>query len=304
MNELMKKAGMAATRTGMKLRKHSPEILIVAGVVGTVVSAVMACKATTKVSAVMDSAKEQINTIHNFAADETKADIYSEEDAKKDLTIVYVQTGVKLLKLYGPSVALGMLSIGSILASNHIQRQRNVALAAAYAAVDTGFKEYRNRVVEKFGDEVDKQLRYNIKAETIEEKVTDEKGREKVVKKNIEVGSLSEYSEYARIFDDGCNGWQKDAEYNLLFLRSQQQYANDLLNSRGHVFLNEIYDMLGIPRTKAGQIVGWVKNGSGDGYVDFGIYDVNRPKARDFVNGYERVIVLDFNVDGVIWDKI
>ena len=169
MNELMKKAGMAATRTGMKLRKHSPEILIVAGVVGTVVSAVMACKATTKVSVIMDSAKEQINTIHNFAADETKADIYSEEDAKKDLTIVYVQTGVKLLKLYGPSVALGMLSIGSILASNHIQRQRNVALAAAYAAVDTGFKEYRSRVVEKFGDEVDKQLRYNIKAETIED---------------------------------------------------------------------------------------------------------------------------------------
>ena len=230
------------------------------------------------------------------------------EDAKKDLAITYVQTGVKLVKLYAPSVALGVLSITSILASNNILRKRNVALAAAYATVDKSFKEYRNRVIERFGETVDRELKYNIKAKKIEEVVKDEEtGKEKKVKKTIEIGDPNTYSDYARFFDDGCKGWEKDSEYNLMFLRAQQQYANDLLRSRGHLFLNEVYDMLGIPRTKAGQVVGWVYNKDnpvGDNYVDFGLYDINREVVRNFVNGYERTILLDFNVDGNIWDLI
>ena len=113
------------------------------------------------------------------------------------------------------------------------------------------------------------------------------------------------YSDYARIFDDGCTGWSKNAEYNLMFLKQQQAYANTLLKNNGYLFLNEVYDMLGIPRSKAGQVVGWIydeKNPIGDNFVDFGIYDLYNEKARDFVNGYERSIVLDFNVDGNVWD--
>ena len=177
-------------------------------------------------------------------------------------------------------------------------------MAAAYTAIDTSFKAYRGRVVERFGKELDKELRYNIKAKEVEETVIDEKtGKEKVVNKTIDVVDPNEYSDYARFFDDGCNGWSKDPEFNLMFLKQQQSYANDLLKSRGHLFLNEVYDLLGIQRTKAGNIVGWIydeKNPVGDNFVDFGIYDINRPKNRDFVNGYERTIILDFNVDGDI----
>ena len=237
-----------------------------------------------------------------------KAIEYSKEDATKDLTITYVQTGVKLAKLYGPSVALGVVSIGCLLTSNNILRKRNIALAAAYATIDKSFKEYRSRVVERFGEAVDRELKYNITKQKVEEIVTDpETGKEKKVKKEIEVTGLDGYSEYAKFFDDGCKGWEKDAEMNLMFLRAQQQYANDLLRARGHLFLNEVYDMLGIQHTKAGQIVGWVYDPDRtdiDNYVDFGIYDVNKPKARDFVNGYERTILLDFNVDGNILDLI
>lgn len=114
------------------------------------------------------------------------------------------------------------------------------------------------------------------------------------------------FSSYARFFDSGCTGWQKDPECNLLFLKQQQNYANDILRTRGHLFLNEVYDMLGIPRTKAGQLVGWVYNGDrqpADNYVDFGIYD-NHVQNSDFVNGYANSIVLDFNVDGEIIDQI
>lgn len=302
--ELMNSVGKSFSKVGFQLKKHSPEILIVAGVVGTVVSAIMACKATTKVNDILGNSKITVDSIHNCQSDESIAEDYTPEDAKKDLAIVYIQTGVKLATLYAPAVALGVLSLGSILASNNLLRQRNVALAAAYATVDKGFKEYRNRVVERFGEEIDRELKYNIKAKKFEETIVDaETGKEKKVKTTINVADPNTYSDYARFFDEGSRNWEKNSEYNLVFLRAQKQYANDLLRSKGHLFLNEVYDMLDIPRTKAGQAVGWVydsKKPIGDNYVDFGIYETNREKTRDFVNGYERVILLDFNVDGDI----
>lgn len=297
-------------KTGFQLKKHSPEILAVIGTIGVVTSAVMACKATTKVSAIIEDTKANVDAIHDYAENPKMIESgkYTLEDAKKDLAIVYVQTGLKFVKLYAPSVILGTLSVGSLLTSNRILRKRNVALAAAYATIDKSFKEYRGRVVERFGEAVDHELRYNIVKKKIEEVVTDpETGKEKKVKNTVEVADIDGYSEYARFFDNGCEGWEKDAEYNLMFLRRQQQYANDLLRARGHLFLNEVYRMLGIRETKAGQVVGWVydpENPIGDNYVDFGIYDVTKPKARDFVNGYERTILLDFNVDGNILDLI
>ena len=219
-----------------------------------------------------------------------------------------MQTGIKFIKLYGPSVALGILSITSILVGHKVLRKRNLALAAAYTAIDKSFKNYRSNVVERFGKELDRELKYNIKSKEVEEIVVDEKtGEEKVVKKTIDVVDPSEYSDYARFFEDGCTGWSKDPEFNLMFLKNQQSYANDLLKTRGHLFLNEVYDLLGIPRTKAGNVVGWIydeEHPVGDNFVDFGIYDINKPKNRDFVNGYERTILLDFNVDGDILNMI
>lgn len=297
-------------KTGLRLKKHSPEILVAAGVIGTVTSAVMACKATLKVNDILDDTKDQLDKIHECASDPRMEGKYTAEDAKKDTTIVYAQTGVKLVKLYGPSVALGVLSITSILASNNILRKRNVALAAAYTTIDKSFKEYRNRVIERFGKEVDHELKYNIKKQKVEEVVTDpETGKEKKVKKTIDVAGPELASPYARFYDDGCTSWEKDPEANLFFLRAEQNLANDRLRARGYLFLNEVYERLGIPTTKAGQIVGWIydpenPDHQGDDYVDFGIYDINREKSRDFVNGYERVILLDFNVDGPILDQI
>lgn len=294
-------------RTTFKLKKHSPEILIVAGVIGTVTSTVMACKATTKLNGILEDSKERIDQVH-YAIDhpETLPEEYTAEDGKKDLAIVYTQSAVKVAKLYAPSVALGVLSITAIVSSNNILRKRNIALAAAYTAIDKSFKGYRERVVERFGKDLDRELRYNIKTKEIEETVVDEKtGKEKTVKKTVEVFDPNTLSDFAKIYDDGCLGWEKDPEANLMFLRRQQDYANELLKSKGHLFLNEVYDMLGIPRTKAGQVVGWIydeKNPVGDNFVDFGIYDKNNERNRAFINGYERNILLDFNVDGNILD--
>ena len=294
-------------RTGLKIKKHSPEILLVTGTVGIVASTVMACKATLKVEEIVDEAKEKIDTIHQVSADPAMAEKYSEEDGKKDLAIVYTQTAVKFIKLYGPSVTIGVASLACMIGSNRILNKRNAALAAAYAAVDKSFKEYRGRVIERFGKQMDRELRYNIKAQEIEETAIDANGKETVTKKTVDVMDPNSYSQYAIVFDDSNEGWDPDPERSKYFLIQQQNWANERLKSRGHLFLNEVYDMLGAKRTKAGAQVGWVydeKNCEGDNFVDFGIFDTNSPNARDFVNGIEKVIVLDFNVDGYILDMI
>lgn len=201
--KIMNSVKRSISKAGFGIKKHSPEILVVAGVAGVVVSAVMACKATLKVNEILDESKETIDSIHECAENPDMKEKYTEEDTKKDLTTVYVHTGLKLAKLYAPSVIVGVMSIGGIVASNRILRKRNVALAAAYTAVDRGYKEYRGRVVERFGKEVDHELRHNIKAKEIVETVTDEKGKEKSVKKTINVADPNVRSDYAAYFMKG-----------------------------------------------------------------------------------------------------
>ena len=308
-NELMNAATRKFGRVGFKLKKHSPEILAVTGVVGIVASTVMACKATTKVDAILEKTKEDIDKIHDVTENPEKYDAeYSVEDSKKDLTIVYAKTGVELVKLYAPSVILGTLSITAMLASNNILRKRNIALGAAYATIDKSFKEYRNRVVDRFGEDLDKELRYNLKAKTVTKTEVDEDGKKKTDKETINtIDPVNFYTEFCVIYDDGCTGWTKDPASNKAFLIQQQNYANERLQKVGHLFLNEVYDMLGVPRTPAGQTVGWLydpKDPLLHNVVDFGIFDVDIERNRDFINGYERNIILDFNVDGNILKDI
>lgn len=313
-NKIMKSVNLTFNKIGFQIQKKSPEILVAAGIAGVVVSAVMACKATIKATEVAEETKETIDEIHEAeTAGVTKAGkTYSSDDTKKDLATVYVQTGVKYAKLYAPSVILGAASITCIVASHRVLKKRNIALAAAYTTLDKSFKDYRGRVIERFGEQVEKELRYNIKAKEVEETVTDDKGKTKTIKEMADVAGEgwdpSKYSPYARIFDESHPQWTKDAEMNRFYLKARQAQATDALRSRGHLFLNEVYDILGFPRTKAGAVVGWIYDPKrpelGDTYVDFGMYEVRREKAVDFVNGYERSFILDFNVVGDITDEI
>lgn len=292
-------------KTSLKLKKHSPEILIVAGVIGTVASTVMACKATTKLGEIIDNAKDDIEAVHE--AVEHPEDLpqkYTAEDGKKDLAIVYTQTALRVAKLYLPAVALGALSLTAIIKSHDILKKRNVALAAAYTAADKGFKEYRNRVVERFGNDVDKELRYNVKAKEFERKVVNDDGTEETVVETVNVASIDEVSDFARYFNKDCAGWSDNAEKNLFFLKRQQDFANELLEAKGYLFLNEVYSMLGIPQSKAGQAVGWAYDKDVVAKIDFGIYTINREENQQFVNGLEKNVLLDFNVDGDILDLL
>ena len=298
------KFSRAIHNVGFQLKKYSPEIMAVAGVVGMVTSAVMACKATTKASEIIDETKTSVSMIHDLVADQAVTEgEYSEEDSKRDLVIVYSKAAMKFAKLYGPSLIIAGLSAGSILSSTSILRKRNIAIGTAYTALDRSFRTYRDRVIEKFGEDFDKELKYGTTTKVIEETTVDENGNEKTETKTVKIADPNNYSIYARFYDDGCAGWTKNPEYNLIFLKQQQNWANEKLKANGRLFLNEVYEMLGIPKTVIGQRVGWVydeNNPVGDNFVDFGIYDLYNEKARDFVNGYERTILLDFNVDGDI----
>lgn len=310
--ELLNKATRTLHKVGFQLKKHSPEILAVTGAVGTVASTVWACKQTTKLSGILEEGKATITQIHEVIENPDmlpKGAEYTAEDSKKDLTIAYVQTGVKVVKLYAGPVILGTLSLTAMLTSNNILRKRNVALMTAYTALDKGYKEYRSRVVERFGEKIDKELLYNIKAKEITETVQNEDGTETEVTNIVEVADPEAvmHSQYAVIFDNGCRGWTKDPETNKVFLLQTQAMLNDRLKRVGHVFLNEVYDALGFKHTATGQIVGWLydpETPNGDNYIDFGIFNIDNERARAFVNGYETSIVIDPNVDGPIWDKI
>lgn len=300
--EIMKSVNGVASKTVMKLKKHSPEILVVAGIAGTVVSAVLACKATTKVAEILDETKGTLDTIHEgMETGAINGQEHTTEDGKKDTVVVYAQTGMKLAKLYAPAIILGTLSITSILASNNILRKRNVALGAAYAAIDKSFKEYRGRVIERFGEQVDTELKYGIKAKKFEEiEVDPETGKEKKVKKTVMVADPNLQSDYAVYFDSKSRNYETNPDYNRMFLKAQQAFANDKLQTRGHLFLNEVLDDLDLPRTPAGQIVGWTKDGP-DGYVNFRIVEVER-ETED--GRHEPALLLDFNVEGNIWEKM
>lgn len=292
----VKLAGKSLGRGTLIVQKYSPQILTTVGVVGVVTSAVLASKATLKLEGIVDAAQDAIASAEELNST-LSADEYSSLDHKKAVTRVYMSSTISIVKLYGPSVTLGVASIGCLLGAQGIMHKRNVALIAAYKTVEESFSKYRERVVEELGADKDFDFRNGFRTEKVKDEET---GKTKKLT-HIDPNGISPYS---RFFDELCPAWDKTGEYNLLFVRAQQTMANDILQARGHLFLNEVYDMFDIPHSKEGAIVGWVLNGDGDNFVDFGLYDPNSDRAREFVNGFEKSILLTFNVDGIIYDKI
>lgn len=281
-------------------QKHSPAILFGVGVVGVVATVVLASRATLRLEEVIEESEKQL-----YMAEEQHTSNhvnYSDVDYKKDLAIIYTKSALSVTKLYGPTIIVGFVSIGCLAGSHHILTTRNAGLMAAYAAVEKAFVEYRQRVTKELGPEKDREFRYGVESHEVVEDTA--KGPKVALVKRAGSG---EPSMYARLFDSNTRSWQSEPMYNAYFLRSKQNYANDLLHARGHVFLNDVYDDLGLSRTAAGAVVGWYinkENKNDSNYIDFGIFDPDNPRARDFMNARDGAILLDFNVDGVIYDKI
>lgn len=288
----------------LQLQKSSPQVMFVGGVAAGAAGVVLACRSTLKLSDTLghyEELREKAAYMHEQGALQDDGTPYDDKAYAKDLTVIKVKTLLDVTKLYAPASGLLILSAVLLTGSHVTLNRRNAGLTAAYASVDQAFQQYRERVIEKLGPDTDQEMRYGT--QEVSETIQGEDGKKKVVK-HTRVAD-GEQSQYARFFDELCSPHQKNPEYNKIFLQAQQSYFNNLLQSRGHVFLNEVYDALDIPRSQAGQVVGWVISKDGDNFVDFGIFDnVANPNVRDFVNGREQSILLDFNVDGVVYDKI
>lgn len=286
-----------AAKVALKAKKYSPQILIGGGIIFVGTGVVLACRATLKVQDKMEEGKKSIDEIKMNHITK-KEDEYPEKEYKKDLTKQYAENVITVVTEYAPAAGCLALGVTCFVGAWRIEHTRYICTVAAYNTLQDTFLRYRKRVVDDQGKEKDKEYLHGIKSKQVT--VENEDGSVTTV---MEAPTVDDISPYARFFDSGSVAWTKNPEMNLHYCLTQQNAANDLLRLHGHVFLNEVYDMLGIPRSQAGAVVGWVL-GNGDDYIDFGIYDSYNERKRDFVNGYENVILLDFNVDGVIYDKI
>ena len=269
-------------RSLLQVQKHSPLILTTVGVVGVVTAGVIAAKNTLKLEDRVDEGQDRLVYTRQRIADG--------ELSESALTRTYIRNAVEVGKLYATPVTLGAASLICIISAHGILSKRNVALAAAYKGIETTLGAYRDRVREEYGDEVDSDFYHGVRTE----EVVDEKtGKKRLVKVQGPVTS-----DYIFSFGPENENWSGFADHNLFYVEMHQKYLNDLLQTRGHVFLNEALDRLGIPRTQAGSVTGWVSKkhgGEGDDFISFGIDD----RQEDL--GY---ITLEFNVDGTMFDKI
>nr|DAU64775.1 MAG TPA: hypothetical protein [Caudoviricetes sp.] len=277
-----------AGRAGLVLSKHAPTILTAAGTAGFIGTTILASKATLKVEETIAEETALLVRVHEAH----EAGKLEDKDALHDKVILYTRMTTKLAKLYAPGLILGAASIVSLATGHGIMLKRNASLAAAYAAVDQAFKTYKKKVESKFG----KDAVIDALVSTAEEDLT----KNELTMEAI--AAVDGVSPYGVIFDETNNNWSADEDLSMLHLKCQQQYANDILQTRGHIFLNEVYKMLGFPHTPAGAVTGWVK-GNGDDFVDFNIFE-GTFEGEDEKGRTVTKWALDFNVDGVMYDKI
>lgn len=311
-NNWLSKVSTSAARFAGKaeftIKKNSPEILLGAGIVGFVGTVVLACRATCRADEVLEFHRRKIKDIEDAKeiadADPEGEMSYDIEIYRQDKAIRYLKTTGSLAKLYVPTVAVGALSLACILTSRNIMQKRYLGVVAAYNGLSAAFEEYRKRVRDEYGEGLDRHFRYGTTYEELP--VYDENGKktkEKEQVENTDTGMVIPNDDSCRFFDSSNPNWDKNPTFSMMWLRGQQNILNDILHTRGHVFLNEVYDALGFPHTPQGAVLGWI-DGEGDNCIDFGLYDQNKENVRRFVNGVDNVIMLEFNHDGVIWDKI
>ena len=301
--ELATKAGQILVKTKLGIKKHSPEILVAAGIGTGIIAAIVACKQTIKANDIVAEARKSLQNIEDVKELAANNEVeYTEENEQEDRKTIGMQVAVGMVKTYALPVGLGILSITCILAGHHILKKRNVALAAAYSALSIDFMNYRKRVVDKYGKDVDFMLKNGLEKQIVANQVVDpETGEVKETKEEVLTYEGDKLSQYARVFDEvGSTQWTPSADHNRAFLLMEQNYFNERIRTRGYIFLNEVYERLGFRPTKAGSVVGWVYQNADYEGIDFGIFTAHTQKAAEFLEGTEPSIILDFNVQGDI----
>lgn len=282
-----------AAKQLLVLKKQAPHILFGAGVAGVVTSAVLACRATLKVSDKLDDIKVEVEGIKRDELRPYLSHKHSSPVAtRRDLAFAYGRGVCNIGVLYAPAIIVGAASIAALTGSHVTLTRRNNALTAAYVTISKALSDYRDKVREELGEEKERELYRKSQVDVVK----NPDGSTSVVAKN------GDSTQYSRVYDESNRNWQPNAESNRLFLEANQEAWNSYLRVHRHVMLNDVYKSLGFEPTAAGQMVGWVyPSENGDNYIDFGIYQMSN---ADFVINGDRTVLLDFNVDGVVYHLI
>lgn len=316
MTNIIESAKGFITRTKWDLKKKSPEILLVCGIVTTVAGVIAACGATIKAQPIIEEHKKQVETIKKCEEAGKTVDAegkeveYTHKDAKKDTYISLLKTGVKCGKVYLLACILIGLSIFCQIKGYKILAERLAAASAAYAALAAKFKAYRKKVADKFGPEEDKAIYCDMKAKEIETVKVDADGNEIKDKLTVMVTDDDDYTAlFTEYNPDGIKNtnWWNDAERNLGWLKGEQAYLNHKLQClKGRpITLNEVRERLGLNPTAKGGVVGWTyepdnPNHHGDNFIDFGLEPIYRAYRNGEEMPGESSFLLEFNVDGDI----
>lgn len=291
---------MVTSKIGFKINQKSPEILFVAGVLGFVGTVVLACRQGSKTQEILDVHSKNMQDM----ATAMELEEFTEDDVRRDKLIFYSRTAVDLAKTYAPVAALGAVSIACFLSSRNILNKRYLAAVSAYNGLLEVFRAYRKRVVDEYGLGLDQHFRYGTTYSGIEKEIIDEKGKKKKIEESAANTTTDDLTiaDLSVVFDESNPGknWTNNRPLNLAFLKAIESKCTDILRTRGHLFMNEVYDFLGFEHTQAGAVAGWML-GKGDDYVSFGLHE---PAARNFINGSENSVLLQFNHDGIIFNDI
>lgn len=280
----------AVSRGGLILKKHAPLILTVVGLTSMTTGAVVAVKQTMKLEGVVDCAENRIEVVKTTQHNDEKA-------AQRALYRAYLHNALDYSKLYGPAISMFASGIISVAIGHGILQKRNVGLVAAVNAIEKSFQAYRDRVIKDLGEEKDRDYLLGLEETTVK----GEDGK----KSTVTEFDPAKMNQFSRVFDEGNDYWQnEDASFNQFFLTTEQRIINDILLHRGHVFLNEVYDRLGFKRVPEGNVLGWIVSKDTSNYIDFGLYDASSESKRNFINGYEKSIWLNFNIQGEVLSKI
>lgn len=290
-----------AGRTRLSVRRRSPEIFTFGGILIGAIGTVAACRATIKAVPVIEEHKENTDKIRTEYGEGTNT-----TELGRELTKEWLHTIGDLIVLYTPSFALGSLSAASILAGNNILRKRNIALAAAYTALDSSFSGYRKRVSDRYGDDTEHEIYYGLDRETMEETITNE-NRVTYTVETDRVTADGLPNAYARWFTYGeSKAAEHNDDYNDMFLENQEAAVNIQFKARQFLFLNDVYELLGYDKTVEGQSVGWVydryDDGNGSRFISFGKQRVWRKDSTE-PDGGKWVWMLVFNVEGPIFER-
>lgn len=311
--------------------KNSPEILLGLGIASMIGGTILACRGARRLDDVLENAKERkedacLMTIDATSDEELETTQFNTHNeltgvelgwilmSRTDKAKLQLQTIGEVAMEFAPAALCMIGGISMIIGSHNIMTKRNAALMAAYTGINEAYQKYRNRVIERYGEDADYEIRNGVKKETVtEEKIDEETGKTKKEKQKVDI--IADPSLYSRWFDESCPEWSKAPGMNYHFLMCQQNMLNDKLVMRstespkgiGHVFLNEVYEALGMDHTGPGALVGWIYDPNDPDrreFIDFGMHEAHNERKRAFVNGYERNILLDFNVKEIIYDKI